>query len=189
MIPGSFFRDHRAELSGGERERGSGMDVNRQKEEFSHAYVRAVASAAGFAVARPEVDDDSVDLILAAAGGGGTFRSPRIELQLKCTAGGNGSAEDLSFPLKIKNYEDLRAPNVLVPRLLVLVCVPEKPEDWLSQTQEQLVLRRCGYWLSLRGAPETDNVAAVTVRLPRAQVFSIDALRALMARVAEGAAL
>ncbi|WP_242037834.1 DUF4365 domain-containing protein [Tolypothrix sp. FACHB-123] len=35
------------------------MDVNQQKEQFSNAYVRAVASIAGYSVYRPEVDDDN----------------------------------------------------------------------------------------------------------------------------------
>jgi hypothetical protein len=42
------------------------MDLAAQKEQFSRTYVGAVAAAAGFAVYVPNVDDDSVDLGLAA---------------------------------------------------------------------------------------------------------------------------
>ena len=38
------------------------MDLNQCKEQFSIAYVRAVASAAGYGVQKPDVDDDSIDL-------------------------------------------------------------------------------------------------------------------------------
>jgi hypothetical protein len=44
------------------------MDENQQKEQFSYAYVRAVASVAGYGVHRPEPDDDSVDLVVSARG-------------------------------------------------------------------------------------------------------------------------
>lgn len=72
----------------------------------------------------------------------------------------------------IKNYDDLRA-DVIVPRLLVVVCVPEDCEGWTRQTEEHLCLRHCAYWLSLAGMPETDNVESVTVRIPRNQIFSV----------------
>ena len=48
--------------------------------------MQAVTAAAGYNVYKPEVDDDSVDLGIAARGGKGTFRSPKLELQLKCTS-------------------------------------------------------------------------------------------------------
>jgi len=41
------------------------VDLNQRKEQFSNAYVRAVASVAGFTLAKPEVDDDSIDLMNA----------------------------------------------------------------------------------------------------------------------------
>ena len=36
------------------------MDISQRKEQFSIAYVRAIASVAGFSVSTPGVDDDSV---------------------------------------------------------------------------------------------------------------------------------
>lgn len=44
------------------------MDVSRQKEQFSIAWVCAVVSVAGYVVYQPEVDDDSVDLGIAMRG-------------------------------------------------------------------------------------------------------------------------
>lgn len=42
------------------------MTEEQQKEQFSVAYVRAVAAVAGINIYRPEVDDDSVDIGFAA---------------------------------------------------------------------------------------------------------------------------
>ncbi len=90
--------------------------------------------------------------------------------------------------MRLKNYEDLRRTNVLVPRVLVVVVVPEDVQEWLDQSEERLALRRCGYWVSLRGSPDTDNTTSVTVDVPRAQVFSADALRSMMTTIGTGGA-
>src|SRR3954454_9711632 len=103
------------------------MDIAQRKEQFSHAYVRAVASVAGYTVYKPEVDDDSVDLGLAAKGRGDTIRSPRLEMQLKCTAQNVVRTAHVGFELNKKNYDDLRGSDLLVPRILVVVVVPEQP--------------------------------------------------------------
>jgi hypothetical protein len=48
-------------------------------------------------------------------------------------------------------------------------------------------MRRCGYWLSLRGAPPTNNETAITVKIPRIQVFDVAGLTKLMAEIAGAA--
>ena len=141
------------------------MDISQRKEQLSHAYVRAVASVAGYTVYKPEVDDDSVDLGLAARGRGDTIRSPRLEMQLKCTAQNVLRTEHISFELGKKNYDDLRGIDLLVPRILVVVVVPEHLDEWVAQTEERLVIRRCGYWISLRSYADSENVASVTLQI------------------------
>lgn len=164
------------------------MDIVQRKEQLSHAYVRAVASVAGYAVYKQEVDDDSVDLGLAAKGRGDTIRSPRLEMQLKCTAQDVVRTDYISFELGRKNYDDLRGTDLLVPRILVVVVVPEVLDEWVAQTEENLVMRRCGYWLSLRSYVDTENAASVTLRPPRANVFTVETLRTLMAMIGRGEA-
>ena len=65
---------------------GGDVDLNLQKEQFSRAYVPAIAAAAAFAAEEPLVDDDSVDMEICARGGEGTTKSPRLEVQVKCTS-------------------------------------------------------------------------------------------------------
>jgi len=40
-------------------------------------------------------------------------------------------------------------------------------------------MRRCGYWATLLGLPETVNTSRVTVRRPRFKVFDVAGLRSL----------
>jgi len=56
------------------------MDLNTQKEQFSIAYVRAVAAVAGVKILRAEVDDDSIDIGFERSGG----CAAKLDLQLKC---------------------------------------------------------------------------------------------------------
>jgi hypothetical protein len=162
------------------------MDPNQQKEQFSNAHLRAVVAVAGYGVYKPEPDEDSVDWGIAARGGGGSFRSPRLELQLKCAATDLEDGPVLRYRLKLKNYNDLRVEDLLVPRILVLVRVPEQMGDWLRQSEDEMALRHCGYWVSLRGRPETANASTVTIEVPRSQVFSVAALQGLMSRISAG---
>lgn len=98
---------------------------------------------------------------------------------------GGSFKDEIAFALPVKNYNDLRA-DVMEPRLLVLVCVPEDYDDWAEQTEDQLCLRHCAYWLSLAGKPETENDSTVTVHIPRKNVFSVDFLKEAMRHSANG---
>jgi len=163
------------------------MDLSRQKEQFSIAWVRAVVSVAGYAVYQPEVDDDSVDLGIAVRGGRGTIRSPRLEVQLKCTAEPIWQSDPMRFTLKKKNYDDLRGDDLLVPRMLIVVCVPEDVDRWIDQNEERMILQRCGYFLSLRTFPaRSDGKSPVTVPIPRRQQFTVAALRDIMCEIGQG---
>lgn len=163
------------------------MSTNELQAEFSHAYVRAIAHAAGFFVheANRALDADGVDLTLLAKGAGGVVRSPRLDVQLKSTA--QPVDEDpFPFDLEIKNYDELRSEDLQVPRILVVVVVPPDRAAWVHATEEELTLRRCGYWKSLRGADATENKTRVRVKIPRSACFHVAALQAIMDRVRVG---
>lgn len=162
------------------------MDLSAQKEQFSRAYVQAVAAVTGFAWSVPSVDDDSIDMTLSDRGGRGTLRSPKLDLQLKCHASLAPTEPTFSFPIKIKNYDDLRDESVMVPRILVVVLVPERVEEWMSHSEESLALRRCGYWVSLHGLPPTTNTSTVSIEIPRVQCFDPENLAQIMDRIRSG---
>jgi hypothetical protein len=162
------------------------VDLSQRKEQFSKAYVRTVASVAGFAISEPGVDDDSIHLMLAQRGGGGTERSPRMDLQLKCTEREVTNNGTLHFPLKLKNYDDLRFEDVAVPRILVVLYVPDTLADWLEHSEQQMLIRHCAYWVSLRGEAAKPNTTSVTVHIPQGNLFNPAALKAMMARIGGG---
>jgi hypothetical protein len=125
------------------------MELAQQKEQFSNAYLQAVASVAGYTLAKPPVDDDSVDWCIFAGNEPDTPRRPRIELQLKCTAREVINENIIAFRLSRKNYDDLQNPDVLVPRILIVMLVPAQLAEWLQYSEEKLTIRYCCYWRSL----------------------------------------
>jgi len=99
------------------------MDLSLQEEQFSRAFVHAVASVAGLVQYRPEADDDSVDVGFALRGGNGTVRSPRPEAQLKCSSQKVrlGQTEVGSFVVTIARI--IRGVETCVQRLITATCV------------------------------------------------------------------
>ncbi|QED30332.1 DUF4365 domain-containing protein [Microvenator marinus] len=162
------------------------MYISQQQEEFCRAYVYAVVAAAGLRSGKPEPDDDSVDLTISSRGLNGTRRSPKLDLQLKCQLGGQIAEDPWPYDLKAKNYEDLRHTDYQVPRILVVVRVPENVEDWLDQDEERLLLKHCGWWVSLHGMAESQNSSTIRVKIPRTQIFDVSGLSGIMSRIGRG---
>jgi hypothetical protein len=67
-----------------------------------------------------------------------------------------------------------------------LLTLPGDEKDWIAQDEDGLILRKCAYWMSLRGMPESPDVNTVRLAIPRANVFSAPALRELINKVRAG---
>ncbi len=160
-----------------------GLTLTAAQEQFSKAFIMAVASLAGCAAAEPRPDEDSVDWTLSCRL---APRRPKLDLQVKSVSRPAVAETSIRYPLKRKNYDELVPTELLAPRLLVLVVVPPEPSDWISMSSDALVLHHCAYWTSLRGHPATGNDRSVTVDVPRANLFDVGALTRLMQMINEG---
>ena len=78
------------------------------KEEFSYAYINAIASAAGysFQIAPRPLDLVGVDITITGLLSPGSRRRTRIDLQVKCTSQKLLDNDFVKFPLEIKNYDE-----------------------------------------------------------------------------------
>jgi hypothetical protein len=160
---------------------------NLRQEALSRAYVRAVAARAGVICGTTE-NDLGLDLLLRAvvihdqqywdAG-------PQIDLQLKSTTRAEVRDGEVIYDLDVRAYDVMRQ-EANRPRLLVVLLLPEDESLWVSQSVDELILRRCAYWISLRGAAPTSNQATVRIAIPQGNVFSADALQRLMAEADGG---
>ncbi len=161
---------------------GLGLPRTLAQEQFSKAFILAIAALAGCGAAAPEPDVDSIDWTLSCR----LPRRPKLDLQVKSTRTTPAGGDHVAYQLNRKNYDDLSLQELLAPRLLVLVVVPQDPAHWLHCSAEQLVLRHCAYWLSLADAAPTDNERSVTVQVPRANLFTVEGLSRLMQTINAG---
>ncbi len=166
------------------------LSDNDVKSELSYAYLHAVAARAALSceVTSRHSDAAGVDAVLRARGlprPPARYSELTVEVQLKATSeplaeqGGRHS-----FWLKREHYDKLRSTVVRPPRILVVLLLPANPQDWLTVTEAELVARRCAYWVSLFGAPPSANTSGQTVYLPRANLFTVEALRGLVEKLA-----
>lgn len=156
------------------------MDINQRKELISRAYVSAIAAQVGFRSMIPDVDDDSVDLILKGRGYSSSIRNPQLEIQLKCTANDKGDENYLNYQLPIKNYNDLRGENILCPRYLFVLVVPSETHAWLSYELDHMKIKHRCYWISLKDFDETANETTVMIKIPRENLLTASSMLSLM---------
>jgi len=108
---------------------------------------------------------------------------------MKTWTGEDGSSDPIRYALKRKNYDDLIIMDVLAPRILVLVIIPQDIREWVTPSTDELICRRCGYWVSLAGYPRSDNETSVTVFVPRSNLLTVESLQNMMQRVNAGGAV
>ena len=151
------------------------MHITQQQEQFSNAYLRAVATVAECTLAKPDVDDDSIDFTVSSKGFTGVYTRPKLDIQLKChMRDSHIDTGGFSYPLKKKNYDELVVPNDVT--------------TWLHQSDMQTLIKYCSYWESLRGKPPSQNRTSISVYLPQENQLTASSLRDLLQVIASGGA-
>jgi hypothetical protein len=163
------------------------LSMQNIESELSYAYLHAIASRAGIICeyAGRHSDAAGVDAVLRVKGRlapDSTLTQFTVDVQLKATKRVPvEQAARYSHSLEVKNYNELRSTDAGAPQLLVVLFLPDDAETWLTHGEEGLVSRRCAYWLSLHGAPGTEQDSK-TVYVPRANMLSVNRLLELMTR-------
>lgn len=161
------------------------------ESELSYAYLHAVASRAAMSCrdGNRHEDNNGIDATLTAWPpfvAGNALTEVDIKVQLKATIGTpTDDGTHYSYFLQgVNRYHDLRTEAVVAARILVVLFLPSDETEWVTHSPDELVLRRCAYWQSLRGAPDITTSSGTTVRLPKTQPFSPEGLSQLAARLA-----
>jgi hypothetical protein len=168
-----------------QRESQPVLTRNHRQEVMSRAYVQAIAGRCGLACSLRDFDY-GIDLTLHDIRRRGHRHMEsgfKLDIQAKSTTTRNLTDTDVVYDLDVKNYDDLRDPQVGCPRVLVLLVLPEDEDQWTEQTEGHLLLRHAAYWLSLKGQGPTRNQKTVRVLLARANLFSVQTLEMLMDKV------
>lgn len=152
------------------------LSDNDRKEQLSLAYLKVLAAYCGYTWSVPNLDRDSVDIEVWSR----SSRFGSVRFQLKATSSPDWTGEGLRFQLKAKNFNELSAISQ-TPRLLAVMVLPHDMAQCLNVDHDRLVLRRCMWWLSLKGRAPTEQ-GSVQVTLPSANLLNPDALRDLIRR-------
>lgn len=112
-----------------------------------------------------------------------------IQVQLKCSSQDLIADDVIKFSLKVKNYNDLRGDEVVVPRYLAVLLVPDDLQQWIAHNDGHITLFKSCHWLSLRHHGPTDNEVSVTVDVPVAQRLTSATLWQMMERASAGESL
>lgn len=165
------------------------MTPNQKLEEISKAYVAAIAAKCGFKIGTWSQDDDCLDITIGAAGklGRGTLAGPKLDLQLKSSSDPKRDKGDkIHHQLLRQRYDNLRMDSC-TPKILVFLLLPEEEAQWIEHSTEALILRRCAYWISLKGLEEIPGETKSTmIHIPKENVFSPEALHSLMEKISTG---
>jgi hypothetical protein len=165
------------------------LPPNEVESALSYAYVHAVTAAAGMDCQHTSrgLDNAGIDVAIAARdqfAHDSLLTDLSLHLQLKATSQAavfnNGR---FSFSLDVATYNRLRKTTVVPFRILVVFFMPELSHEWIQHTNDILSLKKCAYWVSLKGAPATQNATSVTIYLPQAQPFSPDGVTGLLTRL------
>lgn len=156
------------------------LSDNQRKAEISHAFLATLAARDGYSMQRgPDPDMDSIDATIRS----GTPHREVIDVQLKATATPDEKEDGLHFRLKQKNYNDLVSPRA-VPLLLIVLELPPIESEWVDCTPERLIIKKCGWWVSLTGQDPMDAGSRTIVR-PSSQRIGSSGLAPLFAQVRE----
>lgn len=145
-----------------------------QKEQFSVAYLHAIATRAGHTVARWNVDKDGVDATLRS-------RGLMVDLQLKCTSSPIKAGVGFSFPLDAATYDKLRHPDRSAPGYLALMIAPSDVDDWIVPQPEHLTLSCHAYWACIQGRTDAATGSTKSIALPSTNVLDSHALADMFA--------
>jgi hypothetical protein len=167
------------------------LNENNRKAELSYAYLHAVAAGAGFACSctHRHLDGCGVDAridIREQLRPESQLTEFTLDFQLKATSTKLAAVNDrLSFSIDVGLYDNLRTTTIAIPRFIVLLHMPEDPDEWLCVTGDGLIAKRCARWICLSGAPGVET-ATTTIRFPLANILTPDALRNIAANVSIG---
>ena len=163
------------------------MDINAQKEEFSYGYLQLLGAKAGLEVTKSgrQTDNQKIDLHIIHSGKISNIYTPRFDAQVKCTHKENIDNGYFKYDLDIETYDRLRNIYHDVPIFLIVLLVPKDINNWVQITQEKLVVKKCAYYISLKGFPKSTNTKTVRIKIPIKNLVTPSSLNDIITDIAE----
>lgn len=155
------------------------------QEGLSRSYIQALAGVAGVNLSAEREFDYGFD----GSFRGVSLRDKRrvengfpLDFQLKCTKNWKHQGTDVLYSLETKTYNDLVSRDPAgVGAILILLCLPKEPSEWLFVSEDFLRIQKCCYYKRLEGNIVTNEKSKKQIRIPRANVLTGDVIRSVLA--------
>lgn len=111
----------------------------------------------------------------------------KLDFQLKASKNWTIDGDFISYALEAKTYNDLVTRHAeskqnfyALPKILILLCLPDESCDWMSVDHTCLTLRDCCYWYAIESGEETENTSSITIKIPRENILNPEKLNELV---------
>ncbi|WP_211257787.1 DUF4365 domain-containing protein [Lentzea albidocapillata] len=165
-----------------------GLPITARQEQFSLAFVRMIAAAAGCSIKWHETDYDGVDITIASSTEYVKYYCPEFELQLKCTTQ-QVRLRDAHFSWRMERDPFLKLTHGkrYNEAFLGVLVIPRDEQPLVSLSEQRLLTASRMYWQHARLLGDiSDGATSKTVHLPRTNLFDVESLQSIMQRVGEG---
>lgn len=162
------------------------MDARNHQGGYGEAFVSALAVAAGLRLAKPFPDVDGIDFCMWPDGEGllRGARASAINVQVKSGSMATETDTTWGYRLEVPHFNFLADPWAsALPTFLFLVIVPKDWRRYATAGPDGLLLRNAAYWRSLANEDQIVDAKAsakTTVHVPKANLLTVDSLRALV---------
>jgi hypothetical protein len=167
---------------------------NHKQEQLSKSYVLATAAAARINISVDQEHDYGIDGTFIGVSQRLQGISPdgteeyrfvengiKIDFQLKCSRNWRHLGNEVRWSIKNQTFNDLVGrPAYATPVVLILMCLPGDPSTWVASSEDSLIVRHCCYYATLTGAPRLNEESSTVIGIPRGNLLTPEALRALM---------
>ena len=112
-----------------------------------------------------------------------------VRIQLKASKNIRDLGDRIAYDLKNKARNKLirRGSTTATRKILVLLCLDSRKENWVNQDLNNLILKKCAYWYYLEGMEEVDDNDSTTVlHIPKTNLFSPENIQRIMSCIRDG---
>lgn len=154
------------------------------KEDLSRAYLRAICAKAEAVFNLHERDEDGtdVDINKNVVNDDGICVISNIKVQLKSTSSNKFYKEtetEIIYKAKAKCYNDLIRKRA-TPLYLFLLILPEDEEECVLFSVDQLILKKCMYWVKLEHSSNIATKDFVDISIDKEHYLSPEALNEIL---------
>lgn len=159
------------------------IPTTHQQERLSLAYVQAVVANAGAQLLEPTGHEYGIDAYIQ-----GVRRLPNgkfhptgfmVMAQIKSTITSTIREDVIVYDMEAEAYNKIATMEGPTDCVLILCCLPRDSAEWLVANEDQLILKRCCYWMRIPKAPTTKSDSK-RVFIPRTQTLTAEAVRRLL---------